>query len=767
MRKYLLIIGVAVALMCAMACAGATELQENQGATQHPGVANAGSDNTTTAPSGNGIAGVNAVGLSPQPLLETDPGPGEGPVSGSARAAASVEEGRLLSQWTRCIGGTHKDSVNSLQNTMDGGYIVAGGTNSSDGDMAGPAGYHGGQDSFVAKLDSAGTVQWVTCVGGTVDEEGYAVRQTADGGYILAGGTNSPDGDMAGAAGYHGGKDSFVARLNATGVVQWVRCIGGTLDDYGYSVQQTADGGYILAGYTNSTDGDLASAGKHGGTDSFTAGLDSAGTVQWVRCIGGTGDDEGYSVQQTADGGYVLAGYTYSSDGDMAGTAGYHGNADSFAAKLNSTGMVQWVRCVGGTLDEYGYSVQQTADGGYVLAGYTYSSDGDMASSGYHGNADSFAAKLNSAGTVQWVRCVGGTGFDTSRSVQQTLDGGYVLGGYTLSVDGDISGAGFWGGGDACVAKLNSAGTKQWVRCVGGMAYDSGSSVLETMDGGYVLAGETTSSTGDMASPGGYHGAGDGFVARLSVPKDQIGVFLNGQWYMDASGNGIWQGIPTDRYTSFGGAGDIPVTGDWNRDYLYEIGILRNGQWFMEISGNYLWDGTTLDRLCSFGIPGDIPVIGDWNDDTIREIGVYRDGVWYVDANPDFLWKGTGSGKDAMYNFGAAGFVPVVGDWNHDGLAEIGVYAGAGTWYVDANRNHLWDGTGTGKDAILNFGFSGAAPVTGDWNGDGMPEIGIYSAGTWYLDANGNNKWDGTGLNRDIIFTFGAAGFTPVVGQWS
>jgi hypothetical protein len=234
---------------------------------------------------------------------------------------------------------------------------------------------------------------------------------------------------------------------------------------------------------------------------------------------------------------------------------------------------------------------------------------------------------------------------------------------------------------------------------------------------------------------------------------------------MDANGNGIWEGQPPDRFTNFGIAGDKPVVGDWDRDSTVEIGVFRNGHWFFDINENYIWDGTKIDRQCNFGITGDIPVIGDWDGDHEPEIGVFRNGYWYLDANNNCLWDGTA--EDRLWTFGSPGDIPVIGDWNRDGYTEIGVYQGAGTWYVDANRNYVWDGTGLGKDAVLNFGFAGSIPVTGDWNQDGIFEIGVFNAGTWYLDANGNNQWDGTGTGKDLANTFGAVGSTPVVGEWT
>ena len=265
-------------------------------------------------------------------------------------------------------------------------------------------------------------------------------------------------------------------------------------------------------------------------------------------------------------------------------------------------------------------------------------------------------------------------------------------------------------------------------------------------------------------------------IANISVtyryikPKN-IGVFTNGQWYMDVNRNGIWEGQPPDQTTSFGFPGDTPIFSSF---WLYEgsmgqpsmIAVFRGGQWYLDANQNYVWDGTGTgkDLILSFGFPGAIPVTGDWNNIHWQSIGVYNAGTWYLDRHGNFVWEGTGTGKDVMYSFGFPGAIPVVGDWNRDSWDEIGVYTD-GIWYVDANHNYVWDGTGTGKDAIFSFGFPGAIPVIGDWNGDEYLEIGVYNAGTWYLDTDPDNHWDDVTF-KDMVCQFGAPGFTPVAGNY-
>ncbi len=203
---------------------------------------------------------------------------------------------------------------------------------------------------------------------------------------LWLGGTFSNDGDVSGN---HGIVDSWIVKLNSSGDIIWQKCFGGTDDDVAFSIQQTSDGGFIVAGYTSSNDGDVS--GNHGGGDYWVVKLDSSGTIQWQKCLGGTDNDEAKSIQQTSDGGYIVAGETWSNDGDVSGN---HGNSDYWVVKLNSSGDIEWQKCLGGTVKDIAKTIQQTSDGGFIVAGYTNSNDGDV--SGIHGDYyDFWVVKLN------------------------------------------------------------------------------------------------------------------------------------------------------------------------------------------------------------------------------------------------------------------------------------------------------------------------------------------------------------------------------------
>ena len=335
--------------------------------------------------------------------------------------------------FAKTYGGTSYDYAFSVQQTSDGGYIVAGYTASFGA---------GGWDIFLIKTYANGNVQWAKTYGGIDFDFAYSVQQTSDGGYIVAGYTYS-----FGAGWY----DIFLIKTDANGNVQWAKTYGGTSRDYAYSVQQTSDGGYIVAGGTRSF-----GAGYY---DIFLIKTDANGNVQWAKTYGGTDYDWAYSVQQTSDGGYIVAGETRS-----------FGAGDIFLIKTDANGNVIWTKTYGGTSAS---SVHQTSDGGYIVAGGT--------SSFGAGGSDIFLIKTDANGNVQWAKTYGGTSDDYAHSVQQTSDGGYIVAGRTFSF-GVIN-------GDIFLIKTDANGNVIWAKTYGGTYWDDASSVQQTSDGGYIVAG--------------------------------------------------------------------------------------------------------------------------------------------------------------------------------------------------------------------------------------------------------------------------------------
>ncbi|MFH1213455.1 MAG: T9SS type A sorting domain-containing protein [Candidatus Neomarinimicrobiota bacterium] len=292
--------------------------------------------------------------------------------------------------WTKTYGGPNSDLGYSVQQTTDGGYIVTGYTDS----------YGLGIDLWLVKTNALGDTLWTKTYGGPNYDIGYSVQQTTDGGYIVTGYTNSY------GLGYY---DLWLVKTNASGDTLWTKTYGGPNSDLGYSVQQTTDGGYIVTGRT-----DLYGLG----TDLWLIKTNASGDTLWTKTYGGPNSDYGYSVQQTTDGGYIVTGRA-----DLYGLGG-----DLWLIKTNVSGDTLWTKTYGGPNSDIGYSVQQTTDGCYVVVGYTYGFDGT--------NGDLWLIKTNASGDTLWTKTYGGPSSDYGRSVQQTDDGGYIVVGYTFGLDG-------------------------------------------------------------------------------------------------------------------------------------------------------------------------------------------------------------------------------------------------------------------------------------------------------------------------------------------
>jgi uncharacterized delta-60 repeat protein len=246
--------------------------------------------------------------------------------------------------WTRTYGGALNDEAKSVQQTADGGYIIAGWTQSFGA---------GGSDFYLIKTNSAGDTLWTRTYGGNGNDEPHSVQQTADSGYIIAGGTTS-----FGAGNY----DAYLVKTNAQGDTLWTRTYGGIQSDYMYSVQQTTDSGYIVAG-------GAASFGA-GNYDAYLVKTNAQGDTLWTRTYGSSQADQAYAVQQTADGGYFVAGYTESFGS---------GAADYYLVKTDNAGDTLWTRTYGGSSDDYALCIEQTSDSGYVVMGFTESFGAGMA----------------------------------------------------------------------------------------------------------------------------------------------------------------------------------------------------------------------------------------------------------------------------------------------------------------------------------------------------------------------------------------------------
>lgn len=386
-------------------------------------------------------------------------------------------------QWKKTYGGSADDFAISMEPCSDGGYIVAGYTASVDSDITIN---QGAFDYWIVKLSAGGLLQWQRTFGGSGYDLAQSVQQTTDGGYVVAGYSQSVDGDVTGN---HGNNDFWVIKLDSTGLLVWEKTFGGPDDDQAYCVRQTTDFGYVISGWSNSISGDVTA--NHGQSDCWIVKLNSLGNMQWEQSLGG-GNSEGASgIEETSDGGFVVSGSTASSNGDVSVAFGSY---DYWIVKLNNSGTLEWQKSYGGTGWDQLQAVRQTMDGGFVLAGFSASTDSNVSVN--HGLTDYWIVKTDSVGNIQWEKSFGGAQDDFAYSISLCSDGGFFAVGYSNSTNGDLTNN--HGMEDYWMVKLDSAGTLQWQKSMGGSSFDYGFSGKQTPDGGYVIAGTANSSNGGV-----------------------------------------------------------------------------------------------------------------------------------------------------------------------------------------------------------------------------------------------------------------------------
>jgi hypothetical protein len=413
----------------------------------------------------------------------------------------------------KLFGGALDDYVQSIQQTTGGGYIVAGYSNSSaSGNVTGTN--HGLNDFWIVKLNGSGNIVWNKLLGGAGDDYALSIQQTTDGGYIIAGYTNSSSsGDVTGNN--HSLNDFWIVKLDASGNIVWNKLLGGNSFDDAYAIQQTTDGGYIVAGTTSSSANGNVTGTNNGNNDYWVVKLDGSGNIVWNKLLGGNGYDIAYAIQQTTDGGYIVSGFTSSSaSGNVTGTN--HGSNDYWVVKLDGSGNIVWNKLLGGIGNDVGNDIQQTTDGGYIVAGYTYSSANGDVTGANHGSNDYWVVKLDGSGNIVWNKLLGGNSSEFAKDIQQLADGGYIIAGYTnSSASGDVTGTNH-GNSDYWVVKLDGSGNIVWNRLLGATGIDEAFDIQQTTDGGYIVAGSTNSpANGDVT--GANHGNNDYWIVKLDA----------------------------------------------------------------------------------------------------------------------------------------------------------------------------------------------------------------------------------------------------------
>ncbi|MEO8086195.1 MAG: T9SS type A sorting domain-containing protein [Bacteroidota bacterium] len=421
-------------------------------------------------------------------------------------------------EWQKCYGGSNYEDAWCLINTSDSGYLFSGDTYSNNGSVFGN---HGMNDLWVVKSDGTGNLQWQICLGGTNDDLGTKAIQVSDGGYLISGATNSNDGDVSGN---HGGSDTWVIKLDSMGSIQWQKCFGGSsYEDRTQSIIETNDHDFIITSSTLSNDGDVSGNHDVNFWDIWIIKIDNNGSLLLQKCIGGTQNDHPTDLFQTREGNFLLTAEIHSSDGDITTTT-YGGWTDFWISLLDTNLNIIWQSVYGGSGDDLARSAKQTRDGGFVIGGSTTSNDFDV--SGNHSiiSQDYWLIKIDSTGDLQWQKCLGGMHFEDAFSIDTTLDGGILIAGISESEDGDITAAVDTLSSNWWVVKLDSVGTILWDKSLGGSDQEEAQAIRTTPDGGCIILGYTSSNDLDVTG-GGYHGGQDFWAVKLS--STNVGIFAN------------------------------------------------------------------------------------------------------------------------------------------------------------------------------------------------------------------------------------------------
>ncbi len=415
--------------------------------------------------------------------------------------------------WDKTLGGSSLDDLKSMISTTDGGYILAGYSGSNiSGDKS--ENNKGISDYWVIKINSTGQKVWDKTFGGSNTEQLSSIIPTSDGGYILGGRSLSNiSGDKSENS--KGDYDYWIVKINSSGQKVWDKTYGGSKTDILNSITQTSDGGFALLGHSNSNISGDKSENSKGETDYWIVKINSSGQKEWDKTFGGILFDLFPVINSTSDGGYILAGF---SESNMSGdkTENSRGSFDYWIVKINSLGQKEWDKTFGGSNGEILNSITQSLDGGYVLAGYSNSNvSGDKLENSRGGN-DYWIVKINSSGQKEWDKTYGGGYSDYLTSITSTTDNTYVLAGYTNS---NISGEKTEdsNGNDFWIIKINATGQKLWDKTLGGSGRDELKFILSTQDKSFLLGGSSDSNiSGDKTenSKGSY----DYWIVKVQEP---------------------------------------------------------------------------------------------------------------------------------------------------------------------------------------------------------------------------------------------------------
>ncbi|SRX72273.1 T9SS type A sorting domain-containing protein [Aequorivita antarctica] len=401
-------------------------------------------------------------------------------------------------QWQKTIGGSGDDNLTIMIETDDGGFLASG---TSDSDISGEKteDSRGLNDYWILKIDENGNIEWQKTYGGSDTEVLSSALQTTDGGYIL-GGFSSSNISGEKTEDSYGFGDFWALKLDSAGAIEWQKTIGGIGQDAIYSIVETDDGGYMLAGDSASPISGNRTAPQIGFHDILLVKLDAAGAIEWQNSFGSGLETRWSKLEKTNDGGFIISatkwGITSTHEGFLI-------------IKIDASGNQVWDKIIQGNKSDWLSKTKQTSDGGYIVAGISNSDAvADKTENAINGSMDYWILKLDENGNIVWQNTIGGDASEGNvNAIDQTEDGGYLVQGYSNSnISGDKT-ENSNGELDFWFVKINSIGIIEWQNTIGGEGNEYGGSSIQTTDGDFITAGSSNSNiSGDKTenSRGGY-----------------------------------------------------------------------------------------------------------------------------------------------------------------------------------------------------------------------------------------------------------------------
>jgi hypothetical protein len=369
------------------------------------------------------------------------------------------------------------------------------------------------------------SIHEISTLGGTKNESGQSVVATSDGGFAVLGYSQSMDGDLLNKSNIS--YDFWLIKYNFNGEQEWQKVYGGSSDDRGYDIILSNDNNMVIFGSSKSADGDVSS--NAGSNDFWIAKISNSGAIIWEKSLGYNGSDNGYSVIQTIDNGYLLLGVLDVTASDGEGNnriSSYrHAGGDYWAVKLDSNGILEWSRYFGGNFTDTSYAACQTQGGDYIIIGSSDSNDIDISNN--KGTYDFWIIKISSEGNLIWEKSYGGSEIDEALDITPTTDGNFIVCGNTRSNNIDVSSNN--GAADIWILKITPNGEILWGKTYGGNSFEAAKSVHQTTDNGFIIAGNSRSDNNDLTKNNGQN---DGWIFKIN----QDGIL---QWQTSIGGSNI------------------------------------------------------------------------------------------------------------------------------------------------------------------------------------------------------------------------------------